>query len=167
MGCMGGMLLNMLLISVCWPHRWTQLCPLWPNIWGLWPAGAGVERWREIQSFSENFIDCTFLNIIFLQQMYGTRSPALSLWCAGRGTRWRTDHDWGRGAGTGNGNMTRSDHKLKYARALDRSLMKWIWKMFKWLLSIKLCMLCLFYWYLNFLQEVHYNEQCKRLYSNL
>ena len=119
------------------------------------------------ERFSEIFIDCTFLNIIFLQQMYGTRSPALSLWCAGRGTRWRTDHDRGRGAGTGNGNMTRSAHQLKYARALARSLMKWLWKMFKWLLTIKLCMLCIFYCYINFLQEVHYNEQCKRLYSNL
>ena len=70
------------------------------------------------ERFSEIFIDCTFFNIIFLQQMYGTRSPALSLWCAGRGTRWRTDHDRGRGAGTGNGNMTRSDHQLKYTRDL-------------------------------------------------
>ena len=112
-------------------------------------------------------MSCSIINVIFLQQMYGTRSPALSPWCAGRGTRWRTDHDRGRGAGTGNGNMTRSDHQLKYARAVARSLMKWLWKMFKWLLNIKLCMLCLFYCYINFLQEVHYNEQCKRLYSNL
>ena len=52
-------------------------------------------------------------------------------------------------------------------RPRARSLMKWLWKMFKCLLTIKLCMLCIFYCYINFLQEVHYNEQCKRLYSNL
>ena len=54
--------------------------------------------------------------------MYGTRSPALSLWCAGRATRWRTDHDRGRGAGTGNGNMTRSAQQLNYAKATGQEL---------------------------------------------